>query len=184
MAEPHGITVVCEFLPIFPLSTLDIAASVVGRAHSSNTGILVDNLHLSRSGGAVANLAKFDRRMFPYLQIADAPGSRPTDIGALLDEALNGRLLPGDGELPIGELLVAVPDVPLSFEVRSRQLRETHTDATERARVLLSAARRTCLSRNATVANSHVCAVPVWDHVGEADRHRAGERVSVRCDRW
>ena len=145
MAEPHGITVVCEFLPIFPLSALDIAASVVDRAHGSNTGILVDNLHLSRSGGAVADLAKFDRRMFPYLQIADAPGSRPTDIGVLLDEALNGRLLPGEGQLPIGELLAAVPDVPLSFEVRSRQLRETHTDATERAKVLLAAARRTCL---------------------------------------
>jgi len=144
MAEPHGITVVCEFLPIFPLSTLDIAASVVDRAHGSNAGILVDNLHLSRSGGAVADLAKFDRRMFPYLQIADAPGSRPTDIGALLDEALNGRLLPGDGQLPIGELLAAVPDVPLSFEVRSRHLRETHTDATERAKVLLAAARRSC----------------------------------------
>lgn len=144
MAEPHGITVVCEFLPIFPLSTLDIAASVVDRAHGSNTGILVDNLHLSRSGGDVADLSKFDRRLFPYVQIADAPGSRPSDIGALLDEALNGRLLPGDGQLPIGELLAAVPDVPLSFEVRSRHLRETHTDATERAKVLLAAARRTC----------------------------------------
>ncbi len=144
MAEPHGITVVCEFLPIFPLSSISIADQVVSGVRSSNTGILVDNLHLSRSGGSVDDVRRLGPERFPYLQIADAPNERPADMGALFDEALNGRLLPGDGDLPIADLLDAVPDVALSFEVRSRFLRETYTDPVERATVLLEAARRTC----------------------------------------
>lgn len=142
MAEPHGITVVCEFLPIFPLASLDIAAAIVGRAEKSNAGILVDNLHLSRSGGTVNDVMNHTPWMFPYLQIADAPLERPSDPGSLLDEALNGRLLPGEGELPIVDLLRAVPEVPISFEVRSRYLRENHPDPVERAAVLLNAARQ------------------------------------------
>lgn len=145
MAEPHGITVVCEFLPIFPLSSIAIADQVVSGVRSKNTGILVDNLHLSRSGGSVDDVRRLGTDRFPYLQIADAPNERPADMGALFDEALNGRLLPGDGDLPIADLLDAVPDVALSFEVRSRFLRETYTDPVERATVLLEAARRTCV---------------------------------------
>ena len=145
MAEPHGITVVCEFLPIFPLSSIAIADQVVSGVRSKNTGILVDNLHLSRSGGSVDDVRRLGPERFPYLQIADAPSERPADMGALFDEALNGRLLPGDGDLPIADLLDAVPDVALSFEVRSRFLRETYTDPVERATVLLEAARRTCV---------------------------------------
>ncbi|MFM8847139.1 MAG: sugar phosphate isomerase/epimerase family protein [Actinomycetota bacterium] len=145
MAEPHGITVVCEFLPIFPLSTIDLANQVVTGVRSRNVGILVDNLHLSRSGGSVADVRRLGPGRFPYLQIADAPIERPADMSALFDEALNGRLLPGDGELPISDLLEAVPDVALSFEVRSRFLRATYSDPVARARIVLEAARRTCV---------------------------------------
>jgi sugar phosphate isomerase/epimerase len=105
-------------------------------------GILIDNLHLSRSGGSVAQLAALDPARFPYLQIADAPAQVPTEPMALLDEAINGRLLPGQGALPIDELLAAVPHVPLSFEVRSRDLRDGFTDPVERARHLLHAVRQ------------------------------------------
>lgn len=144
MAEPFGITVVCEFLPIFPLSSIDIATDIVSGVRSANTGILVDNLHLSRSGSSVADVRRIGSEKFPYLQIADAPEERPADMATLVDEALNGRLLPGEGSLPIAELLQAVPGVPLSFEVRSRRLRDSSTDPVERAGVLLASARRIC----------------------------------------
>jgi hypothetical protein len=51
-----------------------------------------------------------------------------------------GRLLPGDGELPIAQLLVAVPAVPLSFELRSRDLMARFPDPVERASIILAAA--------------------------------------------
>ena len=130
MALAHGIKVVCEFLPIFPLNTLSMAAEIVANSQATNGGVLIDNLHLSRSGSSIEDVLAMPTELFPYLQICDAPADRPTDFGGLLDEALNGRLCPGEGSLPIIELLQAVPDVPLSFEVRSKFLRDI-TDPVE-----------------------------------------------------
>lgn len=143
MARPHGIKVVCEFLPIFPLSTLSMAAEIVENSRATNGGVLIDNLHLSRSGSSVEEVLVMPTELFPYLQICDAPVERPGDFGGLLDEALNGRLCPGEGSLPIAELLKAVPNVPLSFEVRSKFLRDI-ADPVERAKYLLQFAQQTC----------------------------------------
>jgi sugar phosphate isomerase/epimerase len=143
MARPHGIKVVCEFLPIFPLNTLSMAAEIVATANVTNGGVLIDNLHLSRSGSSIEEVQTMPTELFPYLQICDAPAERPADFGALLDEALNGRLCPGEGSLPIAELLRAVPAVPLSFEVRSKFLRDI-TNPVERAKHLLKFAQQTC----------------------------------------
>jgi sugar phosphate isomerase/epimerase len=137
VASRVGVQLVCEFLPIFPLKSLAMALEVVTPHSPDVAGVLVDNLHLSRSGARPEDLSDIDTRRLPYLQIADASRETPVEFMALLDEALNGRLLPGDGALPIDELLTIVPEVPLSFEVRSRVLRESFTDPVERARFLL-----------------------------------------------
>ncbi len=136
-AAGYGIGVVLEFLPIFGVRTLDEAISIVRSAGRPNGGVLVDTLHLARSGGTPADLHDVDRVLMPYLQIADAPALAPVGLAALLDEALHGRMLTGDGALPIGEVLHAVPEVPLSFELRSRALRDAYPDPTERASVVL-----------------------------------------------
>ena len=143
LAEPHGIKVVCEFLPIFPLNTLSMAADIVGTSGVSNGGVLIDNLHLSRSGSSIDDVKAMPIDLFPYLQICDAPAQCPTDFAGLLDEALNGRLCPGEGSLPIVELLEAVPAVPLSFEVRSKFLRDI-ADPVARAKYLLKYAQQSC----------------------------------------
>ena len=143
MAAPAGITVVCEFLPIFPLNTLNMAVEIVDQSQASNAGVLIDNLHLSRSGATVDDVRAQPKSLFPYLQICDAPSVRPTDFGGLLDEALNTRLCPGEGALPIIDLLEAVPDVALSFEVRSQFLRDMN-DPVARARYLLDRALLCC----------------------------------------
>ena len=139
-ASQVGVRLVCEFLPIFPLRSLAMALDVVSSHPPMVAGVLVDNLHLSRSGSRPDDLRDVDARRLPYLQIADAPDEVPTEFVALLDEALNGRLMPGDGALPIDELLQVVPEVPLSFEVRSRSLRDGFVDPVERARFLLGRA--------------------------------------------
>jgi sugar phosphate isomerase/epimerase len=120
-----------------------MAAEIVATANVTNGGVLIDNLHLSRSGSSVEEVSGMPRELFPYLQICDASSTRPTDFGGLFDEALNGRLCPGEGSLPIGELLQVIPNVPLSFEVRSKFLRDI-TDPVERAKHLLKFAQQTC----------------------------------------
>jgi sugar phosphate isomerase/epimerase len=141
-AAATGITVVLEFLPIFTVDTLDSAVRIVINASRPNGGVLVDTLHLARSGGHPTDLRQVPRHLLPYLQIADAVEPAPTTPESLREEALHRRQLTGDGALPLAETLAAVPDVPLSFEIRSRQLTAAYPDPLDRARAVLTAARR------------------------------------------
>ena len=132
-AQSAGVTVVCEFLPIFPVNSLDVAMEIVRRSSARNAGVLVDNLHLSRSGGSVSDVVRQDPALFPYVQIADAPAVVPATPADLAWEAMKGRSCPGEGQLPIAELLEAIPNVPISFEVRSEKLLVDFPDPVERA---------------------------------------------------
>jgi len=134
LAADPSLTVVYEFLPAFPLGTLDDALWIVHEAARPNAGVLVDNLHLRSCGRTPRDLDRLDRSLFPYLQIADAPLEVPVGADALLDEARHGRRWPGDGALPIDELLTTLTDVPLSFEVRSSADRQRFPDPVDRAR--------------------------------------------------
>lgn len=141
-AAAGGVTCVLEFLPVFAVGNLAAALGVVRAAGRRNGAVLVDSLHLARSCGTpagVGELAAAEPALFPYLQIADAPAQRPDD---LYDEAVNGRLLPGEGGLPLADLLLAVPSVPLSLELRSRALRDAYPDPQRRATEILAATRR------------------------------------------
>ena len=119
-AVAAGTIVVLEFLPIFPVGTLAVAARIVEQADRPNGAVLVDTLHLARSGGRPSDLRQVPGRLLPYLQVADAPRESPSSIDGLREEALYGRLLPGDGVLPLAQALDEVPGVPLSFELRSK----------------------------------------------------------------
>lgn len=134
------VTLVLEFLPIFSVGSLAAAVEAVRAVGAPNLGVLVDTLHLDRSGSAPADLAA-DLDLFPYIQLADAPRLVDASPRALRDEALHGRLLPGDGVLPLAEVLTAVPTVPISVELRSRALIEQYPAAVDRARAVLTATR-------------------------------------------
>jgi sugar phosphate isomerase/epimerase len=137
------IVVVLEFLPIFTVASLDEARRIVEAAARTNGGVLVDTLHLSRSGGSPSDLADVPKALLPYLQIADAPREPPGPThDELRDEALHGRLLPGEGALPLVDTLRAVPSVPLSLEVRSEPLMAAYPDPVDRARCVLAATER------------------------------------------
>jgi sugar phosphate isomerase/epimerase len=141
-AAPAGVVVVLEFLPFFTIATLHDAVAVVLEAARPNGGVLVDTLHLARSGGSPEELASLPPALLPYVQLADATARHADPTPAhLREEALHARLLPGDGELPLAATLAAVPDVPISVELRSRQLMEHYPDPTDRARVVLAATR-------------------------------------------
>jgi sugar phosphate isomerase/epimerase len=130
-----------EFLPIFSIGSLELALQTIYEIDRPNGGVLVDTLHLARSGGEPADLVAVPSARLPYLQIADAPWVGPDTSDGLRDEALHGRQLPGAGQLPLAEVLRAVPGVPLSFEIRSSELMARYPDPLERARAVLAAGR-------------------------------------------
>ena len=96
-AAPAGVVVVLEFLPIFTVATLGDAVAIVEEAGRPNGGVLVDTLHLARSGAAPEQLRRVPPALLPYLQVADASADAPGDRASLRDEALHGRLAAGRG---------------------------------------------------------------------------------------
>lgn len=117
----------------------------VATAVPAGAGVLVDALHLQRSGGGPddlrAALAQHGAELFPYLQVCDAPAViADDDEEALRREAIGDRLLPGDGELPLAALLAELPGVPLCVEAPYRGLRDCSPQ--ERAAAAMTALRR------------------------------------------
>ena len=79
-----------------------------------------DGLHLARSG-ELFDLPALDADRHPYIQLCDGPLACGDDHQSLLADALDRRSPPGEGELPLGPMLEALPpDTPLSLEVRSK----------------------------------------------------------------
>jgi sugar phosphate isomerase/epimerase len=123
-----GLRAVLEFARFSGVRSLGQALRVLERAAQPNAGLLVDTLHLIRSGAAPADLRPLAPARLPYVQLCDARAAGPAetetaDSAALVEEALFDRLLPGEGALPLGEILGALPDgIPISVEAPSRAL--------------------------------------------------------------
>lgn len=124
-AAGFKLKIALEFMPYMPLASLGQAVEVVKAAARPNLGLVIDALHLARSGGTPGDVAQVSRELIGYLQLCDAP-SAPPPAAELRLESLTDRLHPGDGELWLGELLDALPeDVTIDLEspvLRLRQL--------------------------------------------------------------
>jgi sugar phosphate isomerase/epimerase len=134
-AAPYGLGVGLEFAVYTGVRTLAQAAHVVAESKRANASVVLDALHFSRSGGLPAHIREVDPSRFRYAQICDAGPDmpRPTDTPALIREARTGRLLPGEGVLPLAELVAALPEgVPLAVEAPCRATADL--PAVERAR--------------------------------------------------
>src|SRR5215470_10955411 len=134
-AAAYGLHVCLEFAIYTGVRTIAHAADIVGRSKRQNASVLIDALHFSRSGGLPAHVVTVDRALFRYAQICDAGTDMPapTDTPSLVREARTGRLLPGEGVLPLAALVAALPpDAPLAIEAPCRAT--AHLPALERAR--------------------------------------------------
>jgi sugar phosphate isomerase/epimerase len=117
LAGEYRMTVDLEFMPFRAVGTLNQALAAASAAGCDNVAVMVDALHLARSGGVPADVAAADPRRLAVLQLCDAPLAAPARH-LLADEAREGRLLPGRGGLPLEALLAAMPpDALLACEV-------------------------------------------------------------------
>ena len=138
-AADHDIGCSIEFMAFMSVKTLPQAIGVLDAVDRSNGHVLIDHLHLARTGGTVADVAAVDPARLAYVQLCDAPALAPPDIPGLVTEALDLRLNLGGGALPIGELIGSLPDhTALSMEIRSAALRDGFPDPTDRARHVLT----------------------------------------------
>jgi sugar phosphate isomerase/epimerase len=140
LAHPFGLRVDIEFMRWRAVGTLRQAEAIVRTAGKPNGAILVDALHLDRSGGAPDDIRAVPAASLRAVQLCDAVADRPETETAIIAEAREGRLPPGDGALPLFDLLDALPaNVNISVEMPSPEFesRLRIAIAFERTRQLL-----------------------------------------------
>jgi sugar phosphate isomerase/epimerase len=142
-AASGGLKVGLEFMRFTEVRTLADALGVVRAAGHPAGGVMIDMLHLIRSGGRPEDLTGIDPDLLAYAQLCDAPAAPPdVSLGQLVNEALVGRALPGEGALPIAAILARLPaGRPLSCEIMSSALQERVPDLAARAKVVADATR-------------------------------------------
>ena len=140
-AEGSGIRIALEFLAITEINSLSLALQVVNDVDHPLGAILIDALHLFRTGSSIDDLKTVAPYQLPYLQLCDATAQLlDASPGGVLEDAIALRRLPGDGELPLRALLQSFePTTPISLEIRSRALSQQYPDVTERAKAVFNA---------------------------------------------
>jgi sugar phosphate isomerase/epimerase len=135
-----GLRIGVEFMPYLPVKNVADAARLLRDAAQPNAGIIVDALHLARSGGTAADIAAIDPGLIAYFQLCDAPRALPAAMERR-EESLRHRLYPGDGELPLFDLMDALPP-DLVIDLETPVAADAHLPFAERARRAGDAARQ------------------------------------------
>lgn len=146
-ALAFGLVPILEFIPYSAVRTLSEARELIERSGAKGAGLLVDALHLSRSGGSPADIGGLPADLFKYIHLCDAP-LIPPPSEQLRPEARGGRQYPGDGGLWLEDLLAAFPaDLPVAVEAPSAKhaslpLAEQALFAARGARLVIERANR------------------------------------------
>jgi sugar phosphate isomerase/epimerase len=145
LGDRYGVKMGLEFMPWRGIRDIASARRVLAAAGAG--GIIVDAIHLDRSGGTAAEVAAIPPAQWAYFQICDAPALRPRDEAELLFQARQARLAPGTGGLDLVGMLRAIPaHLVVSIETpmhglpgllppvqRARMLREATLDVLAKA---------------------------------------------------
>jgi sugar phosphate isomerase/epimerase len=121
LASAYGLACSLEFMVFSKVRTLDDGIALITGSGAANANVLIDSLHLFRSGGSAADVARVvasHPELIRYIQLCDAADSAaaPSEASAR-EEASYARLVPGDGVLPLAQLIgVLPPNCPLSVE--------------------------------------------------------------------
>ncbi|WP_038182341.1 TIM barrel protein [Vibrio rhizosphaerae] len=118
LAAPYDLYVELEYMAWRAVKNFEDAFDVVTAAGQSNGGMLIDALHLFRTGGTVQDILRAPD-FIHSIQLCDAIAEQcPATSEDLLQEARSGRLAPGQGSLPLKSLLTTLADgTAISLEV-------------------------------------------------------------------
>lgn len=134
LAAEFGLRAGIEFMPFRAIRSLPEALDLVKRLNQPNLAIVVDALHLSRSGGGPHDLTDLPPELLAYIQLCDAPATAPA-FDDLPKESREDRLLAGAGGLWLPELLATLPeDCPITVEIPVRALKQV--PPVERGRIV------------------------------------------------
>ena len=117
--------IVYEFMPFdVNVHDLDTALAVVNGADAPNGGLAIDTWHMSKLGITPDDLRRVPLSRLGWVELSDGFYENMDD---LVDETVNHRQLPGEGEFPLADYIAACRAVgyegPWGVEVLSEELR-------------------------------------------------------------
>jgi len=140
MAAERGVESTTEFAPELTVADLPTALAAVRHVNRPDFRLLIDTMHLRRSGGTAADVAALDPALIAYVQLCDAPLT--PRFATYFEEAMYERMAPGTGELGLLEVLKALPrDRVFGLEIPLRTEAEAGLSPHERLGKCVEAAR-------------------------------------------
>lgn len=141
LAAQLGIQTLVEPVPGLTVGDLPTALAAVEHVARPDFRLLIDAMHVVRSGSSAADLAAIDPARIGYAQLNDTTLRPRTEN--YLEEAMFERMVPGEGELPLREILSVLPsDIVIELEVPRRRLALDGVSPIDRLRPCVEAARR------------------------------------------
>jgi sugar phosphate isomerase/epimerase len=129
-AQHTDAKIVYELMPFdVNVNSLDTALQVVGGAGAKNGGIAIDTWHMSKLGIEPDDLRRIPLEYLSWVELSDG---RRDDMDDVVDETINHRALPGEGEFDVRGFVDVCRDHgyagPWGVEVLSEELRNNPID--------------------------------------------------------
>lgn len=140
MAASRGVETTTELAPSLTVADLPTALAAVRHVGRPDFRLLIDTMHLVRSGSGPADIAALDPDLIGYVQLCDAP--LEPRFESYFEESMFERMAPGSGELGLRELVAVLPrDRVFGLEVPLRSEAEAGIGPHERLGKCVEAAR-------------------------------------------
>jgi sugar phosphate isomerase/epimerase len=122
--------IVYEFMPYdVNVGDVETAVELVEAADAPNGGLALDTWHLGKLRLEPDDLRRIPPRFLSWVELSDGPYEYAEDR---LDEVINRRQLPGEGEFPIAEYVTVCRELgydgPWGVEILSEELRNLPID--------------------------------------------------------
>jgi len=138
MAAARGMRSSLEFIPGSTLPNVAAGVAALRQVDRPDMKLVIDMMHLGRSGGTTADLPAIDPELIGYIQLCDCRIEPVNQV----HETMYERMAPGTGELPLHDILAALPrDIPVGVEIPQRSLSEAGLGPRERLTPCIAAAR-------------------------------------------
>jgi sugar phosphate isomerase/epimerase len=140
MAAARGVVTTLEFAPSLAIKDMNGAMEAVRHVGRPNDfKLLIDTMHFVRSGSKISDLAQLDPTVIGYVHLSD---NTLQQRGDTYREDSQDRLPPGEGELPLREIIELIPDdVVISVEIPMQSRAEAGERTRERVRRAVEASR-------------------------------------------
>jgi sugar phosphate isomerase/epimerase len=123
LAAQRGMITKTEFAPSLTVADLPTALAALRHVGRPDFRLLIDTMHLVRSGSGPHDIAALDPALVDYIQVSDA--TLQPRFESYFEESMFERMVPGQGELGLRALFEVLPadrvyaiEVPLRTEAR------------------------------------------------------------------